>query len=255
LCVTEDPPTQVLPEAVVPKFTVRSTLPTAPPDGLAIIKPGEFKLGDLPRPLLKLTTGSLAPVGHEPGGTVNAPCGLLIMMFAPASVVQLSSALVTNTVPFQYCVSSGTGSRTSCEPFAFRMASRPKRILLLPTRTRSLLSAGTLVSRLRSAARSVTPSVSAGRTPSRNDSNGPSGATRLTARVPSGTSSGTWVAGSGSFTVDLAVSRVALEVPDGTLAVSAVAANGGVASARSTAPKPKFAYTVPSSLAKPLAVV
>src|SRR5256885_7921114 len=43
LCATDDPPTQVLPEAVVPKFTVRSSLPTAPPDGLAIIK--------LPRPL------------------------------------------------------------------------------------------------------------------------------------------------------------------------------------------------------------
>src|SRR5437879_11255456 len=242
MCVTDDPPTQVLPEAVVPKFTVRSTLPTAPPDGLAIIKPGEFKLGDLPRPLLKLTTGSLAPVGHEPGGTVNAPCGLLIMMFAPASVVQLSSALVTNTVPFQYCVSSGTGSRTSCEPFAFRMASRPKRILLLPTRTRSLLSAGTLVSRLRSAARSVTPSGSTGRTPSRNDSNGPSGeAARLTARS--------------TVKLPLPPTQVPLEVPDGTLAVSAVAPNGGVASARSTAPKPKFAYTVPSSLAKPLAVV
>ena len=44
------------------------------------------------------------------------------------------------------------------------------------------------------------------------DATPPLAATALTARVPSGTSSGTWVAGSGSFTVDLAVSRVA---PDG----------------------------------------
>ncbi len=44
------------------------------------------------------------------------------------------------------------------------------------------------------------------------DATPPLAATALTARVSSGTSSGTWVAGSGSFTVDLAVSRVA---PDG----------------------------------------
>ncbi len=41
----------------------------------------------------------------------------------------------------------------------------------------------------------------------------PLAATALTARVPSGTASGTWVAGIGSFTVDLAVSRAA--APDG----------------------------------------
>src|SRR3989449_6124329 len=44
------------------------------------------------------------------------------------------------------------------------------------------------------------------------DATPPLAATALTARVPSGTSSGTWVAGSGSFTVDLAVSRAS---PDG----------------------------------------
>src|SRR3989442_2664205 len=146
-----------------------------------------------------------------------------------------------NAVPFQYCVSSGTGSRRSCEPLAFLSASRPKRILLLPTRTRSLLSAGTLVSRLRSAARSVTPSVSAGRTPSRNDSNGPSGATRLTARS--------------TVKLPLPATQVPLEVPDGTLAVSAVAANGGGASARSPAPQTEIPYTLPLSFAKALAVL
>src|SRR5207245_9333987 len=46
------------------------------------------------------------------------------------------------------------------------------------------------------------------------DTTPPLAATALTARVASGTSSGTWVAGSGSFTVDLAVSRVA---PDGAV--------------------------------------
>jgi MSHA biogenesis protein MshQ len=45
------------------------------------------------------------------------------------------------------------------------------------------------------------------------DATPPSAATALTARVPSGTSSGTWVGGVGSFTVDLAVSRAAS--PDG----------------------------------------
>lgn len=45
------------------------------------------------------------------------------------------------------------------------------------------------------------------------DATPPLAATALTARVPSGTSSGTWVAGIGSFTVDLAVSRAAS--PDG----------------------------------------
>src|SRR5438876_3186572 len=44
------------------------------------------------------------------------------------------------------------------------------------------------------------------------DTTPPLAATALTARVPSGTSSGTWVGGSGNFTVDLSVSRVA---PDG----------------------------------------
>src|SRR5437773_158843 len=192
--------------------------------------------GSMLRPLANALTAVFA-VSHAARLLVK----LLIATLLVASVVQLSASLVMNAVPFQYCVSSGTGSRTSCEPLAFLSASRPKRILLLPTRTRSLLSAGTLVSRLRSAARSVTPSVSAGRTPSRNDSNGPSGEARLTARS----------------TVKLPIppTQVPLEVPDGTLAVSAVAANGGVASARSTAPKPKFAYTVPSRLANVLAVV
>jgi hypothetical protein len=45
------------------------------------------------------------------------------------------------------------------------------------------------------------------------DATPPLAATALTARVPSGTSSGTWVGGIGSFTVDLAVSRAAS--PDG----------------------------------------
>lgn len=45
------------------------------------------------------------------------------------------------------------------------------------------------------------------------DATPPAGATALTARVASGTSSGTWVAGVGSFTVDLALSRAA--APDG----------------------------------------
>src|SRR5437773_11128404 len=44
------------------------------------------------------------------------------------------------------------------------------------------------------------------------DATPPLAATALTARVPSGTSSGTWVGGIGSFTVDLAVSRAS---PDG----------------------------------------
>ncbi len=44
------------------------------------------------------------------------------------------------------------------------------------------------------------------------DATPPLAATALTARVASGTSSGTWVGGSGSFTVDLAVSRAS---PDG----------------------------------------
>src|SRR3989441_6028181 len=44
------------------------------------------------------------------------------------------------------------------------------------------------------------------------DATPPLAATALTARVSSGTSSGTWVGGSGSFTVDLAVSRAS---PDG----------------------------------------
>jgi len=44
------------------------------------------------------------------------------------------------------------------------------------------------------------------------DATPPLAATALTARVASGTSSGTWVGGSGSFTVDLSVSRVS---PDG----------------------------------------
>ncbi len=79
--------------------------------------------------------------------------------------------------------------------------------------------------------------------PSRSDSNGPSGAAagRPTARS--------------TVKLPTPATHVPLEVPDGTLAVSAVAATGGVASARSTAPKPKFEYTVPSSLAMPLAVV
>src|SRR5207302_500216 len=149
-------------------------------------------------------------------GTVNPPCGLLSMMFEPASAVQLSASLVTNTVAIQHCVSSGTGSATSCEPFAFLMASRPKRILLLPSGTWWWPLLGTVVTMVRTAVRIGTPSVSTGRTPSRNDSSGASGeAARVTARA--------WVK------LPLAPAQFSLVVMDAPLAVGAVAANVGLA--------------------------
>ena len=52
---------------------------------------------------------------------------------ADAIDVQLSWVLVMKAfvgAPLQYCASTWTGSGTSCEPFALRMASRPKRICL-----------------------------------------------------------------------------------------------------------------------------
>src|SRR5712692_5291917 len=112
---------QVVPLALAPRLTVRSTPPL-----LAL--PGAASCSVL-RPALS-NPPPLIAVPH-----VGEPLRLLVkllMATLPAAIdVQPSAVLVTNALlgaPSQYCASTWTGSATSCEPFALRMVSRPKRI-------------------------------------------------------------------------------------------------------------------------------
>ena len=117
------PPTlvQVVPLEDVPRLAVRSTLPlfALPGGGSSSLMRPELSA---PPPLTAVWQAARFAVK------------LLICTLLFASEVQLSSLLVINTIPAPavtaYCASTCTGSGTSCEPFAFLSASRPKRICL-----------------------------------------------------------------------------------------------------------------------------
>ena len=101
---------------------MRSTLPLFALPGAGSI--------NIPRPPLSVTGVVVSAVLHAVRFEVKA----LIWTLVFASEVQLSSLFVWNTYPAPavtaYCASKRTGSGTSCEPFAFLSAKRPKRISL-----------------------------------------------------------------------------------------------------------------------------
>src|SRR2546422_21952 len=111
---------QACPLAAALRLAVRRTLPL-------FALPGGGR-SSIPSPPLSVTGVVVSAVLHAERLAVK----LLICTLLFARDVQLSSLLVINTKPVPavtaYCASIRTGRATSCEPFAFLSARRPKRI-------------------------------------------------------------------------------------------------------------------------------